>query len=266
MYKLMAFDVDGTLVNSDKEILASTRRAIRAAHQAGVRTMISSGRPAAGLEFIALDLGDDLVDYLSCLNGSLVVDRTSQEKLLATYLTDDQVKEITSFAQAFGFDVNGHGDQHVLAAWEPRFPYIALEAEVVHMPYKVVDFSLLDQPFHKLMITGHPEDLVFLRSKLPLDWHDRYHIVQSAPYFLEFSPLGASKGQALAKLAEKLGIAQDQVMAFGDQENDISMLEWAGTGVAMGNATDQVKAVAQYITKSNDDHGIAQAIEALVLV
>lgn len=88
--------------------------------------------------------------------------------------------------------------------------------------------------------------------------------MKSEPFFLEIMPKGVDKGEALAKLAESLDIDQSETMAFGDQANDLSMIKWAGCGVAMGNAIDDLKDNAQYVTASNDDEGIAKALEKLV--
>ena len=92
-----------------------------------------------------------------------------------------------------------------------------------------------------------------------------FNIVKSAPYFLEFNPLEANKGDSLRNLAEVLAIKQEEIMAFGDQENDLPMIEWAGMGVAMGNAVLSVKEAANYVTATNDEEGICQAVDHLVL-
>jgi Cof subfamily protein (haloacid dehalogenase superfamily) len=115
------------------------------------------------------------------------------------------------------------------------------------------------------MMIDKPDLLDSAIQRLPQQARDNYTILKSAPYYLEILDARVNKGQGVKMLAEKLGLAREEVMAIGDQENDLAMIEYAGTGVAMGNAIDSVKKIAQFITKTNMEHGVAHAIEELVL-
>lgn len=115
------------------------------------------------------------------------------------------------------------------------------------------------------MMIDEKEVIDRIENAVPAEFHDRFYIVRSTPFFLEFMNKDASKGNALAALSKKLGIKQDEVMSLGDQGNDMTMIKWAGLGVAMGNAIDDIKAAANEITAPNSEDGVAQAIEKFVL-
>ena len=115
------------------------------------------------------------------------------------------------------------------------------------------------------MMVDKPERLDQAVSQIPDEIRSRYTIMKSAPYYLEILDKRVNKGEGVKVLAEKLGIARENVMTLGDQENDIAMLEYAGLGVAMGNAIESVKAISQFVTKSNREDGVAYAVEKFVL-
>ncbi len=119
--------------------------------------------------------------------------------------------------------------------------------------------------FPKLMMIDKPHLLDKAIAGLPARARDSYTILKSAPYYLEILNPLVNKGYGVKMLADKLGLQQSEVMAIGDQENDLAMIEYAGTGVAMGNAIDSVKNIAQFVTKTNMEDGVAHAIEELVL-
>ncbi len=115
------------------------------------------------------------------------------------------------------------------------------------------------------MFVDDPKLLSAFIKDFPEELKERFYVVQSEPYFYEAMNKQASKGNAIAELATKLGFASDEVMAIGDQGNDLTMVKFAGTGVAMGNAIDEVKATAQFVTKTNEEDGVAYAIEKFAL-
>ncbi|WP_312462416.1 sugar-phosphatase, partial [Pantoea endophytica] len=141
------------------------------------------------------------------------------------------------------------------------------EASLTGIPVRYRSVEEMDRAtrFPKLMMIDKPDLLDSAIQRLPQQARDNYTILKSAPYYLEILDARVNKGQGVKMLAEKLGLAREEVMAIGDQENDLAMIEYAGTGVAMGNAIDSVKKIAQFITKTNMEHGVAHAIEELVL-
>ena len=162
--------------------------------------------------------------------------------------------------------MHAHDDEYVLVQDEPKDQYVDVESTLNEMPIRTVDFYDGEITAPKVMITAEPGKLDAFIATLDPELYEKYSIMKSEPFFLEIMPKGVDKGEALAKLAESLGIDQSETMAFGDQANDLSMIKWAGCGVAMGNAIDDLKDNSQYVTASNDDEGIAKALEKLVFV
>lgn len=264
MYKLIAFDIDGTLVNSEKKVTPATKEALHKLHNAGIHVVISSGRPYKGVLLNADLVGREIVPFASCFNGGLVKDVETDETVFSHAMTNDEIQYWGKLAIDNDLDVHVHDDEYVLIHDDPRDQYIEVESTLNEMPVKKVDFFDGKLTAPKIMITAKPEKLDKFIETLDEDVYQKFSIVKSEPFFLEIMPNGVSKGEALAKLAESLGVKQSETMSFGDQGNDLSMIEWAGCGVAMGNAIDELKEAAQYVTASNDDEGIAKAIDALI--
>ena len=119
----------------------------------------------------------------------------------------------------------------------------------------------MDWELNKILVAGQPEYLQKVWKQMATPFEGELSSMFTAPFYYEFTPLGVDKTRALSETFATLGIDRSEVIAFGDAQNDQSMIEWAGTGVAMGNAVDEVKAVADYVTLSNNDDGIAAALE-----
>lgn len=264
MYKLIAFDIDGTLVNSKKEVSQATKVALHKLHDAGIHVVISSGRPYKGVLLNADLVGREIVPFVSCFNGGLVKEVATDRTVFSHALTNGELQSWVELAKAHDLDVHAHDDQYVIVQDAPKDQYVDVESTLNEMPIRTVDFFDGEVTAPKVMITAEPGKLDTFIAKLDPELFEKYSIMKSEPFFLEIMPKGVDKGEALAKLAESLGIDQSETMAFGDQANDLSMIKWAGCGVAMGNAIDELKDNAQYVTASNDDEGIAKALEKLV--
>jgi Cof subfamily protein (haloacid dehalogenase superfamily) len=145
--------------------------------------------------------------------------------------------------------------------------YTVADSHLSRMPLSYRRVADMDprMSFIKLMMIDEPEVLDAAIARLPTALTERFAVLKSAPFFLEVFDRRAGKGPSLQKLAEHLGIDRANVMAIGDQENDLTMLQYAGTSVAMGNAIDAVKATARFETATNADEGVAKAIERFVL-
>lgn len=146
-------------------------------------------------------------------------------------------------------------------------PYTIAESFIVKMPirYRTPEEITNKLTISKGMFIDDPKLLSEFIKNFPQALKDRFYVVQSEPYFFEAMNKKASKGNAIAELATKLGITSDEVMALGDQGNDLTMVKYAGTGVAMGNGIDELKQNAQFITKTNEEDGVAYAIEKFAL-
>ncbi len=258
MIRLIALDLDGTLTNDDKIITPLTMQALRAVQKRGVKICLASGRPPYGMRPLAEKIGGEVI--LLCYNGGYVeiphADGTA-ELLMEKTLPEEVLPRLAGFQKESGFSLMTYYEDRIFTEY-PDDQYVAVSARNNNM--RVVglkDFvSDAPRPLHKCLMVGDPA-----RRQ---QWEDRMreaipelYICHSTPYFIECLPKGIDKGPALSDLAAHLGIDMADVMTFGDSNNDASMLKMAGTGIAMGNAEDKVKAVADYTTASKNDDGIA---------
>lgn len=268
MYKLIALDMDGTLFNSNKEITARTKLAIEKARAKGVKVVLATGRPFEGIKPALKEL--DLVhenEYVLCFNGGLVVNAKTGEIISECTLTGRDYKDLVQAARA----VNVH--QHAFSATqglvtdeisqytEHEARLNGIKANIINPEQDIAD----DEVIIKVMFIDPPEILASAVEKLPQWIYERYNAFNSCPFFFEITNKGVDKGKGLKNLAEYLHIEQSEVIACGDEGNDYSMIKYAGLGVAMGNGIDKVKAIANYITDTNDNDGVAKVIEKFIL-
>ncbi|MFA0088210.1 Cof-type HAD-IIB family hydrolase [Vibrio sp. 10N.261.51.F12] len=267
MYKLIAIDMDGTLLTSDKKITDRTKQAIHAAKQKGVTVVLASGRPINGMIDAVNELGLNTPDdFIIHFNGAFVQKVQSGEVLHHQILDGKSAKEVAILAKKLDLHCHAFSEELGLITTESN-PYTDHEAKINKLDITVFDFNQLDDD-HKIikaMIVGEPSKLTLGISAIPQAYYKDYTIVQSAPFFLEFLNPLSNKGEGVSVIAKQLGLSAEQVMCFGDAENDHHMIRYAGKGVAMENAMDETKAIADYITDSNDNDGVAKAIETFVL-
>ncbi|HFU5873521.1 sugar-phosphatase [Enterococcus faecium] len=266
--KLVAIDIDGTLLNEKREVTKEVKEAIAAAVAKGVSIVLCTGRPLPGVQeqLNELNLFQDN-DYVITYNGALV-QQTKSGKIIARHgLTHEDFLEIEVMARRVGSHLHSIDDKAIYTPNRDISAYTIHEASLVKMPlkYRTPEEMTPDMNIVKMMMIDEPEILDAAIAHLPQTFRDKYTTVKSAPYYFEVLNKEASKGAAVANLAQHLGIDQDEIMAIGDNENDLSMIEYAGLGVAMGNAVSLVKEAANVITSSNDEHGVAEAIKKYVL-
>lgn len=267
MYKLIALDMDGTLLGHDQQISARNKAAIAAARQQGVTVVLTSGRPLEGmtryLDELAMTGADD---YVICYNGTLVQRAADRSVIRSQALRGRDASRVAQLAHQLG--VNVHAFSRTLGLITPALNhYTEHESRLNDLPITLLDFAELDpeDEILKVMLIDPPELLTPAIAQLPASLYQDYTVVQSAPFFLEIMNRHSHKGAGVSALAEHLGIERQQVICMGDAGNDSHMIEYAGLGIAMGNATDELKALAGHITASNDEDGVAVAIERFVL-
>ncbi|MGY3724281.1 hypothetical protein SAMN05421767_12310 [Granulicatella balaenopterae] len=266
--KLIAIDIDGTLLNSERMITPRVNEAIQKARQQGVYVVLCTGRPLPGVQdqLQELDLINDR-DFVVTYNGSLV-QRTGDGHTYCHFTLDySDLEEVAK--QAKHHPIHFHAiDQEVIhVTTEDIGEYSYHEHQLVNMPISHKPQEEIDptSEFTKMMFVEKAELLEPFIAQLPTSFTEKYTLLRSAPYYLEVLNKDASKGKAVAKLAEILGLTSDEIMCLGDNENDMDMITYAGMGVAMGNAVESVKKVANFITATNDEDGVAVAIEKFVL-
>lgn len=265
--KLVAVDLDGTLLTDKREITAEVFEAVQDAKKAGVKIVIATGRPITGVQQILKDLKlTDPGDYVITFNGGLVQDAATKEDVVKETLTYDDYLDIELLARKLGLPMHASTKKGMYTANRNIGKYTIHEAMLVDSSvfYRTPE-EMADEEIVKIMMVDEPELLDQKIKQIPQAFFDKYNISKSAPFYLEICPKTASKGKAIKYLADYLGLTLDQTMAIGDQENDRSMLEMVENPVVMENGTPELKKMAKYITKSNQESGVAYAIREWVL-
>ncbi|HCE11245.1 MULTISPECIES: sugar-phosphatase [unclassified Enterococcus] len=266
--KLIAIDIDGTLLNDDRKITPAVYQALKAAEAQGVRIVLCTGRPLTGVQDLLteLDLFTDN-DFVITYNGSLV-QKTKDQAIISEFgLSHEDYAFVEMTARQLGVHLHVETQDTMFTANRDISPYTVYEAFLVNMPlkYRTPEEMTPDLNIIKMMMIDEPALLDSVIPQLPAALTEQYNVVKSAPFFLEVLNKKAHKGAAVKKLAEHLGIDQSEVMAIGDNENDLTMVEYAGIGVAMANATENVRNMADVITASNEEDGVAKVINEYVL-
>lgn len=266
MYKLIAVDMDGTLLKEDKTISEQTKKAIYKAKQKGVKVVLASGRPIEGLERYLEEL--DLLskeDYVLSFNGSVVQNAKTKEIIRKNILKGEDLTYLYNIAKQIQVNIHAFSNEGCITPKMSK--YSELEGTINSIPVILMDYANIseDEDIIKIMMVEEPDLLEEAIKKLPQEVYEKYTVVRSAPYFLEFLNKDSSKGVGVSALADYLGIKKEQIICIGDAGNDLDMIQFAGLGVAMGNAFDEVKAAADYITKNNQEDGVAHVIQKFVL-
>lgn len=266
--KLVAIDIDGTLLNSERKLTAEVKAAIKEATNQGVNIVLATGRPTVGVIPLIQELGlENDHSFVVTYNGALVQNAGTKEILVEHGLTFDDYLEIEYLSRKLGVHFHVQDYDRMYTANRDISEYTIEEATLTGIPlsYRSVDEMTPNMHIIKSMMIDHQELLDAAIKQVPKDYQERFAMVKSAPYYYEVLNKQATKGAAVKELSELLKIKPEEVMTLGDNENDLTMIEFAGLGVAMGNAVPAVKEIANKITKTNDEHGVAYAINEWVL-
>lgn len=260
--------MDGTLLNDRHEVPEDVKNALDEAKRQGIKIVLCSGRPIGGMRSYiqALNLEEE-GDFVIAYNGAFVQDTHTNEVVAELSLGHDDLVKLYDLSIELKtpmhfFDVDG---LYTPNADISEFTVLESYLNKIPLSYRQVGDIPTNLSIPKIMFIDKPVNLIQTIQALPESLNEQYTIVQSAPYFLEFVHPEASKGNAVKKLAEQLGIKQEEVMSIGDNGNDLSMIKYAGCGVAMDNAIPEIKAAADFQTRSNNESGVAYAIEKLAL-
>lgn len=261
-FRAIALDLDGTLTNHDKVVTPRTRQALLKAQELGTVIILASGRPTYGIVPVAecLEL-EKRGGYILSYNGGNIVNAKTGEKLFSQFLPDAVIPILYKYAKEKNHALLGYAGNEIITEM-PDDQYVKEESRINKMNIRKVD-NLLDalEPHPtKLLMTGDPTDMLKAEEKLVEILGEKMDIFRSAPFFLELVPKGIDKAQSLLRLLSKINLTPADLMAFGDGYNDLSMLKLAGVGVAMANAAPEVRADADYVTLSNEEDGVAEAL------
>ncbi|MCI6642792.1 MAG: Cof-type HAD-IIB family hydrolase [Bacteroidales bacterium] len=264
-YKMIVLDLDGTLTNSKKEITPRTKAALMRIQAEGVKVVLASGRPTGGIMPLAEELRlAEYGGYILAFNGGKIVDCATGGVVYEQQLEETIVPYLHAVAKEAGLSILTYQDATIVAT-NKADEYVQLEGFINKMPVEQYD-DFLNQivyPLNKCLIVGNPTPLYDLEQRIIAEQGERLSAYRSADFFLECVPLGVDKAQSIDRLIGTLGIDRSEVVACGDGHNDLSMIEYAGLGVAMDNAVEAVKAVADDVTLSNEEDGVAHLIERL---
>lgn len=274
-YKLIAIDIDGTLLNNHRLVTPRTGRAIQSAVAAGVRVVLCTGRSLHSARHIAAQV--DPAVHLILHSGALILDRLDGTVLRATNLPRDVAIALIVFLKDEGYDPLVydpvpesrsflHEPQRTPNEWLRR--YIEANGDRARLVPDLLSVVTYDPA--QLAAAGRRENIDRLRARLVERWPGVGLILSRSTlvsdyWFIEIVPPEVSKSTALAFLGDRYGIRPSEMVAVGDNFNDLDMIEFAGLGVAMENAPDEVKAAADFVARSNHDDGVAQVIEEFIL-
>lgn len=267
-YDVIVLDLDGTLTNSNKVITPRTKDALMKAQCAGKKVVLASGRPTGGIVKLADELRlDEYGGFILSFNGGHIINYADgtivYDKTVPMELTADIYRE----AKAAGLGIVTYTDSEIILGFAPD-QYTELEGKINHMPLREAeDFvHIVDFPVNKFLLTGDPEVVVAAQEHMREVFGEQLNIFRSEPYFLEMMPQSIDKAYSLSILLDYLKTDRTHMICCGDGFNDRSMIQMAGLGVAMANAQEEVKAAADYITRSNDEDGIADVVYQFMLV
>ena len=272
MIKAILLDIDGTLTNSEKKITPKTLAALKHAQDKGVILVIASGRPTRGVVQYGnlLDMPYHHGLYVA-YNGGRVTDCENQEVLVDITMPQDLVTAVLKHMKKFDvIPMIAYGEylvvENVFAGMihDGDREFNVIEYESRCCDYRLMEakdlVSFTNFPVHKILTAADSSYLQAHWQEMREPFKDTLSCMFTANFYYEYCPKGINKGTSIRMAMEKLHIRPEEVIAFGDAENDISILEYAGIGVAMGNAAEKVKEIADEVTDTNDNDGIAKSL------
>lgn len=265
--KMLVLDIDGTLTNSRKEITPRTRERILEIQRQGHIVVLASGRPTPGMARMAdaLEL-EKYGGYLLSFNGARITNRQTGEIVCQNELPGQYIAPLYDFAVAEDIGLVTYASDAIVTGLR-HDEYTELESRINGIPIRDVDHFVeyVDFPVNKCLFTAPVDRAPELERRLAAQFVGRLSVYRSEPFFIEVMPLHVDKAASLERLLNRLDMRARDVIACGDGFNDLSMIRFAGLGVAMANAQESVKREADYVTLSNDEDGVAHVIEKFIL-
>lgn len=274
--KAIVLDIDGTLLNSDKEISPRTKEVLIRAQKKGLKLVLASGRPTRGImEYADILEMQKYNGLLVSYNGARVEDCETNEILFDEAISIADGKAVLQHLQQFDVIPMLDKDDYMYVnnvfnneiTWRGNKINI-IEHEARGGNYKLCEkadlAAFLDYKINKILTAGDPQYLAANYKAIMEPFENKLNGMFTADFYFEFTAKGIDKAKALASALRPLNITKDDIIAFGDGENDISLVQYAGIGVAMENAVTRLKEQADKITLSNDHDGIAHMLETLI--
>lgn len=267
--KIIAFDLDDTLLTDERKISPRTLAAIQKACEKGIYIVLCSGRAENGILPYVREMniaGSEYGRYIVSFNGASIFDLHLRNQIFANTVDIDVLKFVYREARSRGMPSIVYKN-NTIYSWEDS-EWAQMDAKLCNLDFEVVpDFEkFLEDNYPKMLVPSEPEKVSELKEFLQVKLAGKADVFTSKPYFLEVMTHGVSKGKAILELADKLGISRKETMAFGDSMNDESMLHDCEYGVAMSNGLDYIKEICPFVTRfDNNNDGIADFLEEFVL-
>lgn len=267
-YKLLVLDVDGTLLNSQREITKRTIQTLRKVQSIGIKVALASGRPTYGILPIAKAIDLDVHGgYIISYNGAQVISATDGQIIFERNIDPQMVPYLEKQVQKLNMDMAYYDGDEVVST-NISNSHIVDEAKMNNMKLRQVDqlsVAMEDWPNEMMIFCDKEEELTALDEHLQRHLNGVTDTIHSNPYMLEIVGYQVGKSYAMSALVQKMGIDLGEVIAIGDGAADINMIQMAGVGIAMGNATEGVRLCADFTTLTNDQDGAAVAIERAIM-
>ena len=268
MIKLIAIDMDGTLLNSKKELLEETKQYFKEFHTKGTETLLvlCTGRPETGIRPYLKDLGYlEENHYIISQNGANIYESQTGKRLMDAFVDSEKIQKWIELGKKHGVSVMGAGVDYYYSFDEDPTEWMEFDVKIVNGSLKrITKEESLSTDFYKLLLLGDEEQLNEFETIIPQESRDEFYVVRSQKYLVEVLKKGVNKAFGLEKLAAALNIDPCEIAAIGDAANDIEMLEYAGLAIAMGNASEEVKAISDIVTDTNENNGVIKAIDKLI--
>ena len=265
--KILVLDIDGTLTNSKKEITPETKKGIMRIMERGHKVVLASGRPAPGMRRYADELElEKYGGYLLSFNGGRIINCRTGEIVFQKTLPPAVIEGLYRYAVKNDMGIVTYMGENIILGTRMD-EYLELESRINGMPVKKTDNfpAYKDYNLNKCLMTAPPKEAERHVVRLQELYGDILSIYRSEPFFIEVMPQNVDKATSLDRMLSTVGLTRENTICCGDGFNDKSMIEYAGVGVAMANAQQPVREVADYITSSNDEDGIAEVIEKFIL-
>ena len=269
--KLIALDIDHTLINSAEQLTSETQKTLITAKNRRIKVVLCSGRPARGVKKLLqeLDLNGQDDQYLICLGGSFI-QTTNGESLYFKKISAKQIFKLYYLSHLYGLKIQFEGSDSNMYTPERNVSPVTVhfcDRGSLPLCYRTID-EIMALSIAKAVVVGDEDQITsfkkVINTELKFQLNDM-EVIASEVNAIEFNAKNVSKGNALDFLGKELDITKDEMMAVGDQSNDLSMLNYVKYSVAMGNAIPEVKQAAHYLTDDNDHDGVAHIVQRLVL-
>lgn len=268
-YEIIVLDLDGTLTNRDKVITPKTKETLMELQRRGKKIVLASGRPTVGVMPLAQELElEKYGSYILSFNGGMITNCKTGEVVFSKMLPLESNEKIIGLAEKERVGILTYStDGKVLYTNQSDSPYARLEQRINHMEICQVDdmVSRINYQVPKFLMIDDGDFLAMVEPRVKAAMGKNFSVYRSEPFFLEILPRGIDKAASLERLLDIIGLKREQMIACGDGYNDLTMIKYAGLGVAMENAVLPVRKAADYITCSNNDDGVAYVVEKFML-